>query len=308
MTKTILHRRIFLFITIAINSLIVGGIIWFFFIRQTDESFMKMAFVKGGEFTMGASTPEEDHGFDEEHPAHQVTLSSFYISKYLVTVGQFAVFVKETGYLTTAEKGGGLRDNKLWYGSYIMRNEIVTLCDTINWRHDYFGNLIDSTDFNLPVTHVSWNDANAYCDWLSQKEKKPYRLPTEAEWEFAARGGVHSKHTVYSGSNDADEVAWYEKNFDGYMPPVGMKKSNELGIYDMSGLVWEWCLDGFDLYSPLPQINPVIKNKEGDTTFNRVVRGGTITRYDTYCRVCNRLKFTEQNRGGGMGFRVAYSK
>ena len=144
---------------------------------------------------------------------------------------------------------------------------------------------------NRPVINVSWLDAVAYCNWLSEQhhltkvytingdqvtadwKADGYRLPTEAEWEYAARGGNKSKGYKYAGSNDLDEVAWYSGNSGRTTHPVGQKKPNELGLYDMSGNVWEWCQDWYDndYYKNSPKENP--KGPASGTY--RVLRGGS---------------------------------
>ena len=156
---------------------------------------------------------------------------------------------------------------------------------------------------NLPVNKVSWYDAVVYCNSLSEKEGlKPcyskngnsytcdfsangYRLPTEAEWEYAARGGNKSKGYAYSGSNDIGSVAWCSYNSSNQMHDVKTKLPNELGLYDMSGNVWEWC---WDLY--------------GD--YDRVLRGGSWGEDASYCGVTSRLDSTPNFAGGELGFRV----
>lgn len=266
---------------------------------------MHMVYVAGGTFTMGASTEQEDRAFENEIPAHEVTLSSFYMSDSPVTVGQFAQFVRETGYLTDAEKGTGNSPGAetRTFGSWILKDGLDVFSTSTSWRHDNTGQLRDSTNYNHPVLHVSWNDAVAFCQWLAQKEGKPYRLPTEAEWEYAARGGAKSTPTIYSGSNQLDEVGWCLSNAEGTTHPVRQKKPNELGLYDMSGLVWELCSDFFGLYDSLPQTNP-----QGPAQGTKhVTRGGSWSRFESYCRVSNRASYLPINRGGGMGFRVAYS-
>jgi formylglycine-generating enzyme required for sulfatase activity len=172
----------------------------------------------------------------------------------------------------------------------------------VNWRHDVHGNVINSTIKDLPVVHVSWIDAKSYCEWLSKKERAKYRLPTEAEWEYAAKGGKLSKGFLFSGSNSPDEVGWYDSvsNFD--IHPVGKKIPNELGIHDMSGNVFEWCLDKFDkgYYKNSPPANPV-NETSGD---KRVARGGSWSLGKEYGKNTSRQRFSEDVTGGNIGFRV----
>jgi formylglycine-generating enzyme required for sulfatase activity len=157
---------------------------------------------------------------------------------------------------------------------------------------------------NYPITGVSWNDAKAYCEWLSQKTGKTYRLPTEAEWEYAARGGSKSVGYKYSGSNNIDEVAWYDGNSGSKTHPVGQKKANELGIYDMSGNVWEWCGDWYGSYSSSSQTNPI----GAASGSNRVFRGGSWYFIAIYCRSANRDDSTPDTRNGSIGFRLVSPK
>lgn len=261
-----------------------------------------MVYIKGGTFMMGSSSEMEDLGFDEEKPAHEVTLSSFYLCKYPISVLQFAQFIDETNYITDAEKDMGRNGIGTAYGSYIIG--VNGLAHGINWRHDSFGKLRDSSEMSkYPVLHVSWNDAKAYCEWLSHKKRRPFRLPTEAEWEYAARGGANGDQTLYSGSNNLDEVGWYRDNSNGIFHPMGMLKPNELGLYDMSGLIFELCNDWDGPYPTEPQFDP-----QGPATgIRKIARGGTWTRFASYCRNTNRTFFLPINRGGSMGFRVACS-
>jgi formylglycine-generating enzyme required for sulfatase activity len=152
---------------------------------------------------------------------------------------------------------------------------------------------------SLPVETVSWKDARKFIRRLNAQTGKRYRLPTEAEWEFAACGGVKSNGYKYSGSNNIDDVAWYMDNSERKTHPVGTKLPNELGIYDMSGNVWEWCSDWFGDYSGDTQTNP-----KGPLTGSlRVLRGGSWGDA-SHCWVAYRSYDTPGNRNGIVGFRV----
>ncbi|MDY4862163.1 MAG: formylglycine-generating enzyme family protein [Candidatus Onthomorpha sp.] len=156
-----------------------------------------------------------------------------------------------------------------------------------------------------PVENVSWNDCQEFIRRLNSLTGKNFRLPTEAEWEYAARGGKHSKSYVYkySGSNNADEVAWYDSNSGSKTHPVKTKKANKLGLYDMSGNVYEWCNDwyGKDYYQNSPQTNPTGPS-EGEY---RVLRGGSWFYLDRYVRVSFRRNFTPDRRDYYDGLRLA---
>ena len=129
-----------------------------------------------------------------------------------------------------------------------------------------------------PVNEVSWYGANAYCRWLSQQTGRTFRLPTEAEWEYAARGGSQGKPTKYSGGDNINDVAWYRDNANSQTHPVGTKQANELGIYDMSGNVLEWCSDwyGDEAYYQTLKDQGVVTNPKGpESGTARVLRGGS---------------------------------
>ena len=204
--------------------------------------------------------------YKDETP-HQVTVSSYSIGKYEVTVGQYKAYCTATG---TA-----MPDAPEW-----------------GWNDKH------------PIVNVNYNDAVAYCNWLGEEYGGDWRLPTEAEWEFAARGGNNSKGYTYSGGNDLDELAWYADNAGGKTQTVGRKKSNELGIYDISGNVWEWCKDWYGDYSSSAQNNP----KGPASGFARVLRGGSWNIAATDCRVAYRLSLSPEGRSGSGGFRVLLSQ
>jgi len=250
-----------------------------------------LVYVRGGSFAMGS-----DKGESDEKPIHSVTLSNYFIGKYEVTVGQFRKFITATGYKTSADINGG---SYLWNGSQWK------LQAGVNWESDALGFKRPESEENHPVIHVSWTDAIEYTKWLSTVTGKAFRLPTEAEWEFAARGGMSSNGYTYAGSNDINLVAWSLDNKSNQTFPVGKKQPNELGIYDMTGNVWEWCSDWYDAdyYAKSPSMNPQ-GSKSG---LFKVIRGGSWGGVSNFNRVTFRYRYFPGNRGKFNGFRVAAS-
>ena len=150
-----------------------------------------------------------------------------------------------------------------------------------------------------PVENVSWDDVQKFIERLNKRTGKRYRLPTEAEWEYAARGGSRSRSYIYSGSNHVDRVAWYARK---RAHPVGRKLPNELGIHDMSGNVWEWCADRYGAYQSAVQYNPKGAQEGGD----RVIRGGSWVYSDRFCRISNRFHAAPDSAYINLGFRLAH--
>ncbi|MFH1251907.1 MAG: SUMF1/EgtB/PvdO family nonheme iron enzyme [bacterium] len=274
------------------------------------DGLPEMVFIKGGTFQMGSND-----GQGNEKPVHTVTVSDFWMGKYEVTVAEFEKFISETGYQTDAEKRGS---SFLWTGSDSEEKA------GINWCCDAQGNVRRSSELNHPVIHVSWDDATAYCEWLSRKTGKTYRLPTEAEWEYAARSG--GKNYKYSwgnfgpegkhGGNVADESAkkafgcsgtWegYDDGF-AFTAPVGSFEPNELGLCDMTGNVWEWCEDWYDAkyYQKSPQSNP---NGASSGDY-RVFRGGSWSNEPFSVRCAYRGYIISNFRYNGYGFRILRTK
>lgn len=204
--------------------------------------------------------------FRDERPIHNVTLSGYYIGKSEVTVKEYRAFITATKRSMPDPPSWGWNDNE-------------------------------------PMVKVSWNDAIAYCLWLDTTAGGTYRLPTEAEWEFAARGGNNSQRFAYSGSNNAEDVGWIYTNGGGRTRTVGMKKANELGIFDMSGNAWEWCSDWQGSYSSSPQTNPT--GPAGGSF--KIFRGGSWFDYgltDAEGRVETRYSYTPNNKVDDGGFRI----
>ncbi len=266
---------------------------------RDGESLPEMVFVEGGEFLMGSND------YDSEKPPHDVRVSDFLIGKYPVTVAEFKQFIDASGYQTEADKKGS---SYVWTGSEYKEQKGV------NWKCDVKGSARPASDHDHPVIHVSWNDADAYCQWLSEKTGKTYRLPSEAEWEFAARGGTFSLSFgegrggagfKYSGSNKLDEVGWYDSNSGQRTHRVGEKnKPNELGLHDMSGNVWEWCQDAWhDNYKDAPKDGRPWT--EGGDASRAVLRGGSWSNNDNSCRVASRDWNRRGVRNYNAGFRAA---
>ncbi len=259
-------------------------------------------FIKGGCFEMGDVFGDGD---PDEMPVHEVCVDDFYAGKYEVTVGEFKKFVEETGYLTEAEKADGCAN---WEGNrWAYRKEL-------NWRNPNF----QQTD-NHPVVCVSWNDAIEYTKWKSKKEKKGYRLLTEAEWEYAAKSGKRYKYswgTAEPSGNIADISSkkkfpdWniWEGYDDGhvYTSPAGNYKPNEFGLYDMTGNVWEWVSDYYDktYYSKSPKQNP----RGPDTGTHRLARGGSWINFPWFLRTTFRDVNEPDDRCNTLGFRIGLSK
>ena len=221
-----------------------------------EKLIANMVKVEGSTFTMGATPEQGNDAYEYERPAHQVTLSDYYIGRYEVTQKEWQAVMGD--------------NPSKFYGD------------------------------NLPVDYVSWNDCQDFINKLNQLTGLKFRLPTEAEWEFAARGGKQSKGYKYSGSDNAKNIAWYEKNSGSKPHQVGTKEPNELGIYDMSGNVGEWCGDWYGRYSSSAQTNPTGPSSGS----GRVLRGGGWSRDAGYCRVSDRSLINPSNRDYHYGFRV----
>ena len=240
-----------------------------------------MVLVKAGTFTMGA-TPEMKEPFDWEKPAHKVTLTKdYYMGRTEVTQALWqAVMGSNPSHFKDLSGSQSSFWQKLW------------------------GSKSTEKSCNLPVEQVSWDDCQQFIKKLNALTGKNFRLPTEAEWEFAARGGNQSQHFQYSGSNNLDDVAWYEYNSNVKTHPVGTKQPNELGLYDMSGNVWEWCNDWYEDYSSDAQTDP----KGPSNGSYRVFRGGGWGDVARDCRSSIRIGNAPDFSCIVLGLRLALSE
>ncbi len=264
----------------------------------------------GGEFMMGSPEGEvgraemteawQKKGIAYSETRHTVRLSNFSMSKYGVTVAEFKKFIEASGYQTDAEKAGF---------SVIFSARAVKKGDEVNWRHGVSGSLRPQSEENDPVVYVSWNDAVAYCKWLSAKTGKHFRLPTEAEREYACRAG--SRTAFNTGENLTIEQANFvnEKGLwrNGTVP-VDNYAPNAWGLYNMHGNVFEWCSDWYGgNYSDECNAKGMVMNPAGPAFGSRrVLRGGSWGSRADGCRSANRYDGTPDRRDNCVGFRLVY--
>lgn len=236
----------------------------------TETAFginMKMIYVEGGSFTMGCTGEQGSECEDDESPNRYTKVNSFYIGMLEVTQSQWEKVMGTTIYQQKSKAGAS---------------------STYGTGPDY------------PMYYVSWEEAKEFCARLSRQTGRNYSLPTEAEWEYAARGGKKNEGTKYAGGWSVGDVAWYDGNSSSSTHVCGTKRANALGIYDMSGNVWEWCEDWYGPYLSYDTDNP----KGASSGSGRVRRGGSWINNAKHCRVSNRGNGTPVNRSSFLGFRV----
>ncbi len=245
-----------------------------------DTSHTGMVLVTGGTFTMGST-----NSLDYASPTHSVTLSSFYIGKTEVTQGQWkAVMGSNPSYFPGVGDSGPV-ETVSWYSC-------ISYCNKLSIKEGKTP--VYSIDGNTSPS--SWTSGTIVFDTTA----KGYRLPTEAEWEYAAKGGNQTHNYTYSGSNDSNVVAWHYSNSGNTTHTVGAKASNELGLYDMSGNVYEWCWDWYGAYSSTAQTNPT----GASSGSYRLLRGGSWYNFYNFCRVSYRNGDYPGSYGNVIGFRV----
>ncbi len=279
---------------------------------------LKMVLIPAGEFKMGSGESAEAtaaffnkiygenrvqaHRFKDEHPQHRVRITKpFYLGTYHVTRGQFRQFANDSGYKTGAEKEEPNFARRLGHEKNGLDSS-----ENNSWRDVGF----EQTDEH-PVVCISWSDALTFCNWLSQKEGKTYRLPTEAEWEYACRAGTTTR---YHSGDDPETLAKVGnvaihtlRLIAGARPvltsPVGSFKPNAFGLYDMHGNAWQWCSDWYDdtYYTVSPVDNPT----GPDSGAMRVLRGGSWGSRPDFARSTSRYLREPSSHSNAIGFRVA---
>ncbi|MBN2875780.1 MAG: SUMF1/EgtB/PvdO family nonheme iron enzyme [Spirochaetales bacterium] len=267
------------------------------------HAYRNEVWIPGGSFQMGSTDGDSD-----EKPVHTVTVSGFWMMKTEVTMGDFRDMIDSTGYRTTAEREGA---------GYVYTGSQWQMKAGASWKNQYF-NQAD----NNAVTLVSWYDAVAYANALSKKDglspaytingtsvtlnqsASGWRLPTEAQWEYAAKGGPKASavpvQAKWAGSADIGSVAWYKDNSGSTTHPVGTKAANAAGLYDMAGNVWEWCQDWYASYVGDSQTNPAGAVSVG----KRVFRGGSWLDGASLARSTLRRSSTPDYRHDLIGFRL----
>jgi len=265
----------------------------------TSPIHLELVRVPAGEFLMGSDPAKDEDADDHEQPQHRVYVSEFYIGKYPVTNAQFAAFVQDTGYQTIAEKEG-------WGGIFTVFLKKKKEIKGANWQHPRGPKSNITKKDDHPVVQISWRDAVVFCQWLSQRTGQPYRLPTEAEWEKAARGTDGRKYPWGNTWNERKLNS--EEGGPGDTTPVGQyspSSDSPYGAADMSGNVWEWCADWFDEKEYQRRAKSTVKDPQGPEkgTF-RVQRGGSFYWDASVSRCSLRDSDTPDFRNMGSGFRV----
>ena len=216
-----------------------------------------------GVFLMGS---EREDARNREQPVHEVTIDyDIMISKYLVTVEDYMLYAEATGAKVPTDK------------------------------HTNLG-------FDVPIRRIRWYDARDYCIWKSQREGVTYRLPTEAEWEYACRAESNGNYCFDESTESLDDYAWYQSNSKGVTHNVGSKRANAWGLFDMHGNIWEWCADDYaSNYAKTPVDGSAyqVKNEKG-----MVLRGGSWSGIASNCRASSRINLVPNSKNYFCGFRV----
>ncbi len=278
-----------------------------------ESSLANFILIRGGELTMGSPADEagrDDYklfGVQANEREHQVIVSDFFMGKYAVTFAEFREFVEATGYRSDAEKGGF---------SVMFIDGNLEDRHGVNWRHGVTGMVRPEVEENHPVLYVSWNDAVAYCKWMTENAGKRFRLPTEAEWEYACRAGSRTvfntgENLTTAEANYNGKYSWNNNEkgcFRGNTVSVDSFAPNAWGLYNMHGNVWEWCHDwlGGSYYDECKAEGRVANPEGPETGSFRVIRGGSWSFNAGRCRSAYRGHSVPGLRYCSVGFRLVF--
>jgi len=254
-----------------------------------SDSQIELVFIEGGSFLMGSNDSSND-----AKPKHEVSVASFYIGRYEVSQSEWSKIMSSN---PSYWKGDDLPVEQVsWYDAVVFCNRL-SISKNLTPVYELKGERNPHEWGEIPISSdPKWNTIQ--CDWSANG----FRLPTEAEWEYSSKGGITSLGFVYSGSNDVDEVAWFDNNSKDITHNKGLKKPNELSIYDMSGNVREWCWDWYDdkYYVSSPKDNPT----GPDSGTWRCVRGGSWYCFSTSGKTTTRFRYFPDFKSSSYGFRV----
>ena len=239
------------------------------FVEEIAGINMKMIYVEGGEFLMGATSEQGTEGQQDEQIVRRIRLNSFYIGECEVTQDQWRKIM----------------------GRSITQQASMAGTSSLH-----------GTGADYPMYYITWEEAQAFCQELKRLTGRNYCLPTEAQWEYAARCGQYNEGTKYCGSNIVDAAAWYDDNSESKTHPVKSKSPNSLGLYDMSGNVWEWCSDW---YGSSYNVNDTNNPTGPSSGMYRVLRGGSWISPANHCRISKREHNSSKYHNSSYGFRVA---
>ena len=282
------------FIYVLLFAGLAGLFVWYYNSRPQEKEAPAAAVTESPASVELAAPAEEE--IKEEEPKFDPVIQNLIDNMVDVSGGTFTMGA-------TSEQGEDALDDeypthRVTLSSFSIGRYEVTQEE---WKAVMGSNPSEFKGAKRPVENVSWDDCQKFIRKLNEMTGKNFRLPTEAEWEFAARGGNHSRGYKYAGGNSIGSVAWYDENSGEQTHNVGTKSPNELGLYDMAGNVWEWCRDWYGDYSLSSQSNP--KGPSSDSF--RVIRGGSWTGVDGSCRVTYRDCLTPDFSGYSLGFRLA---